>query len=85
MISAATKSFASDVAMHSPPTPSNCSAGNGPSRPLCAGYTTDFPVKRMLRDAKITQIYEGANQIRRFVMSRALLGRSAEHSHEPRR
>ncbi len=39
-----------------------------------AGYTTDFPpVERMMRDAKITQIYEGTNQIQRVVMSRALL------------
>ena len=38
-----------------------------------AGYTTDFPVERMIRDAKITQIYEGTNQIQRVVMSRALL------------
>ncbi len=34
---------------------------------------TDFPVERMMRDAKITQIYEGTNQIQRLVMSRALL------------
>ncbi len=38
-----------------------------------AGYTVDFPVERMMRDAKITQIYEGTNQIQRVVMSRALL------------
>ena len=38
-----------------------------------AGYTQDFPVERMMRDAKITQIYEGTNQIQRVVMSRALL------------
>jgi alkylation response protein AidB-like acyl-CoA dehydrogenase len=38
-----------------------------------AGYTRDFPVERMMRDAKITQIYEGTNQIQRVVMSRALL------------
>ena len=37
------------------------------------GYTTDFPVERFMRDAKITQIYEGTNQIQRVVMSRALL------------
>jgi butyryl-CoA dehydrogenase/acyl-CoA dehydrogenase len=37
------------------------------------GYTTDFPVERMLRDAKITQIYEGTNQIQRIVMARQLL------------
>ena len=39
-----------------------------------AGYTADFPVERMMRDAKITQIYEGTNQIQRIVVSRALLG-----------
>ncbi|WP_286959847.1 MULTISPECIES: acyl-CoA dehydrogenase family protein [Arsenicicoccus] len=39
-----------------------------------AGYTADFPVERMMRDAKITQIYEGTNQVQRIVVSRALLG-----------
>jgi alkylation response protein AidB-like acyl-CoA dehydrogenase len=39
-----------------------------------AGYTKDFPVERMMRDAKITQIYEGTNQIQRMVMARKLLG-----------
>jgi alkylation response protein AidB-like acyl-CoA dehydrogenase len=34
------------------------------------GYTRDFPVERMMRDAKITQIYEGTNQIQRMVMAR---------------
>jgi len=38
-----------------------------------AGYTRDFPVERMMRDAKITQIYEGTNQIQRMVMARSLL------------
>nr|WP_309241583.1 acyl-CoA dehydrogenase family protein [Mycobacterium sp. AZCC_0083] len=33
----------------------------------------DFPVERFMRDAKITQIYEGTNQIQRVVMARALL------------
>ena len=37
------------------------------------GYTRDFPVERMMRDAKITQIYEGTNQIQRLVMARQLL------------
>ncbi|HET8588559.1 MAG TPA: acyl-CoA dehydrogenase family protein [Nakamurella sp.] len=37
------------------------------------GYTRDFPVERMMRDAKITQIYEGTNQIQRLVMARSLL------------
>ncbi|MFI7450768.1 acyl-CoA dehydrogenase family protein [Nonomuraea sp. NPDC049714] len=36
------------------------------------GYTQDFPVERMMRDAKITQIYEGTNQIQRMVMARQL-------------
>jgi alkylation response protein AidB-like acyl-CoA dehydrogenase len=38
-----------------------------------AGYTRDFPVERMMRDAKITQIYEGTNQIQRIVIARSLL------------
>ena len=38
-----------------------------------AGYTRDFPVERMIRDAKITQIYEGTNQIQRMVIARGLL------------
>jgi alkylation response protein AidB-like acyl-CoA dehydrogenase len=37
------------------------------------GYTRDFPVERMMRDAKITQIYEGTNQIQRMVLARRLL------------
>jgi len=39
------------------------------------GYTDDFPVERMMRDAKITQIYEGTQQIQRLVIARSLLGR----------
>ncbi len=38
------------------------------------GYISDFPVERMMRDAKITQIYEGTNQIQRLVISRLLAG-----------
>jgi alkylation response protein AidB-like acyl-CoA dehydrogenase len=38
-----------------------------------AGYTREFPVERMMRDAKITQIYEGTNQIQRVVVARGLL------------
>ncbi|MFI0981447.1 acyl-CoA dehydrogenase family protein [Streptomyces sp. NPDC021093] len=36
------------------------------------GYTRDYPVERMMRDAKITQLYEGTNQIQRIVMARNL-------------
>ena len=36
------------------------------------GYTTDFPVERFFRDAKITQIYEGTQEVQRIVINRAL-------------
>jgi alkylation response protein AidB-like acyl-CoA dehydrogenase len=39
------------------------------------GYTDDFPVERMMRDAKITQLYEGTQQVQRLVIARALLGK----------
>jgi alkylation response protein AidB-like acyl-CoA dehydrogenase len=64
-ISAAAKCFASDVAMEVTTDAVQLFGGYG--------YTRDFPVERMMRDAKITQIYEGTNQIQRVVMSRALL------------
>ena len=37
------------------------------------GYMREYPVERMMRDAKITQIYEGTNQIQRVVIARHLL------------
>jgi acyl-CoA dehydrogenase len=40
------------------------------------GYTREFPVERFMRDAKITQIYEGTNQIQRMVIAQQLLGKS---------
>ncbi|KUI48474.1 acyl-CoA dehydrogenase [Mycobacterium sp. GA-1199] len=64
-ISSASKCFASDVAMEVTTNAVQLFGGYG--------YTTDFPVERFMRDAKITQIYEGTNQIQRVVMSRALL------------
>ena len=64
-ISAASKCFASDIAMEVTTDAVQLFGG--------AGYTVDYPVERMMRDAKITQIYEGTNQIQRVVMSRALL------------
>ena len=39
------------------------------------GYIEEFPVERMMRDAKITQLYEGTQQIQRLVIARSLLGR----------
>ena len=64
-ISASAKCFASDVAMEVTTNAVQLFGG--------AGYTKDFPVERMMRDAKITQIYEGTNQIQRMVAARALL------------
>jgi alkylation response protein AidB-like acyl-CoA dehydrogenase len=40
------------------------------------GYIDEFPVERMMRDAKITQLYEGTQQIQRLVIARALAGRT---------
>jgi alkylation response protein AidB-like acyl-CoA dehydrogenase len=39
------------------------------------GYTTEFPVERYYRDAKITEIYEGTSEIQRLIIARDLLGR----------
>ena len=39
------------------------------------GYTREFPVERFMRDAKITQIYEGTNQIQRMIIAQQLLGK----------
>ncbi|MFL6144667.1 MAG: acyl-CoA dehydrogenase family protein [Labedaea sp.] len=63
--SSAAKTFASDTAMSVTVDAVQLFGG--------AGYTVDFPVERMMRDAKITQIYEGTNQIQRLVMARHLL------------
>jgi alkylation response protein AidB-like acyl-CoA dehydrogenase len=41
------------------------------------GYIDEFPVERMMRDAKITQLYEGTQQIQRSVVARALLGKGS--------
>ena len=62
---AAAKCFASDVAMR---ITTDCVQLLGG-----AGYVKDWPAERYMRDAKITQIYEGTNQIQRLVMARQLL------------
>jgi alkylation response protein AidB-like acyl-CoA dehydrogenase len=62
---AAAKCFASDVAMEVTTDAVQLLGGYG--------YTRDYPVERMMRDAKITQIYEGTNQVQRIVMARQLL------------
>ena len=62
--SAASKCFASDIAMKVTQDAIQVLGGYG--------YVTDYPVERMMRDTKLTQIYEGTNQIQRIVMSRYL-------------
>jgi alkylation response protein AidB-like acyl-CoA dehydrogenase len=64
-LSSACKCFASDVAMEVTTDAVQLLGGYG--------YVSDYPVERMMRDAKITQIYEGTNQIQRVVMARQLL------------
>jgi alkylation response protein AidB-like acyl-CoA dehydrogenase len=62
---AAAKAFASDTAMAVTTDAVQLLGGYG--------YTRDYPVERMMRDAKITQIYEGTNQVQRIVLARQLL------------
>ena len=64
-MSACCKMFASDVAMKVATEALQVAGGYG--------YMTEFPFERMMRDAKITQIYEGTNQIQKLVISRELL------------
>ena len=63
--SSAAKCFASDTAMAVTTDAVQLLGGYG--------YVRDYPVERMMRDAKITQIYEGTNQIQRMVMTRQIL------------
>ena len=39
------------------------------------GYTKDYPVERMMRDAKITEIYEGTSEVQRIVIAASVLGK----------
>jgi alkylation response protein AidB-like acyl-CoA dehydrogenase len=65
-IGAMAKCFASDVAMQVTTDAVQLLGGYG--------YTKDFPAERFMRDAKITQIYEGTNQVQRVVIAKRLLG-----------
>jgi len=67
-MSSACKCFASDVAMEVTTDAVQLLGGYG--------YVSDYPVERMMRDAKITQIYEGTNQIQRVVIAKRLLADS---------
>jgi acyl-CoA dehydrogenase len=59
------KCFATDMAMQATTDAVQIFGGNG--------YTKDYPVEKLMRDAKLMQIYEGTNQIQRLVIARELL------------
>jgi alkylation response protein AidB-like acyl-CoA dehydrogenase len=69
MHAAMAKCFASDMAMQVTTDAVQVLGG--------AGYVRDWPVERYMRDVKISQIFEGTNQIQRLVIARALLGQYA--------
>ncbi len=73
LYSAMSKCFASDVAMEVTTDAVQIFGGYG--------YMHDYPIEKYMRDAKITQIYEGTNQIQREEMSKTLI--SNFHSHRP--
>ena len=64
-LGAAAKAFASDTAMSVATDAVQLLGGYG--------FTKEFPVERFMRDAKITQIYEGTNQVQRIVVAKHLL------------
>ena len=67
-IAAAAKLFATDVAMRVTTEAVQILGGNG--------YLKEFPAERMMRDAKVLQIYEGANEIQRLVIARQMLNQA---------
>ena len=64
-VSAMAKLFCSDVAMEATTEAVQILGGYG--------YMKEYPVERMMRDAKITQIYEGTNEIQRLVIAREMV------------
>jgi len=64
--SSMSKNFASDTAMKVTVDAIQVLGGYG--------YIREYPVERMMRDAKITQLYEGTNQIQRVVIANTLMG-----------
>lgn len=66
MYAAMAKCFATDMAMETTTNAVQVLGG--------AGYVRDYPVERYMRDIKVSQIFEGTNQIQRVVIARALLG-----------
>ena len=59
------KCFATDMAMQATTDAVQVFGGNG--------YTKEYPVEKLMRDAKLMQIYEGTNQIQRLVIAREVL------------
>jgi acyl-CoA dehydrogenase len=66
IVSSYAKAFGADAAMQTAIDAVQIFGGNG--------YTKDYPVEKLMRDAKILQIYEGTAQIQRIVIAKALLG-----------
>ncbi len=64
-LSAMSKYYASDIAMEVTTDAVQIMAGDG--------YSKDYPVEKMMRDAKLCQIYEGTNQVQRLVISKGIL------------
>ena len=64
-LSAMSKLYASDIGMEVTTDAVQAMGGDG--------YSTDFAVEKMMRDAKLCQIYEGTNQVQRVVISKAIL------------
>jgi alkylation response protein AidB-like acyl-CoA dehydrogenase len=69
-LAAMAKMKASDAAMRVTTEAVQVLGGNG--------YLKDFPAERMMRDAKVLQIYEGANEIQRMVIARAMAKQAAD-------
>jgi alkylation response protein AidB-like acyl-CoA dehydrogenase len=67
------KAFATDVAMQVTTDAVQVFGGNG--------YMRDYPVEKYMRDAKITQIYEGTNQVQRMVVARGVVAGADELEH----
>lgn len=76
-LSAMSKCFASDVAMRVATDAVQVFGGYG--------FLKDYPVERLMRDAKITQIYEGTNQIMRVIIARGFLARAQDDPSSPAR
>ena len=65
IVSSYAKAFGADAAMQTTIDAVQIFGGNG--------YTKEYPVEKLMRDAKVLQIYEGTSQIQRLVIARALL------------